>query len=199
MKIVIVSGTPGTGKTSVSMKISKKIGSKVISLNELVVQKKFTLKYDNKRNTYVIDLKRLNKYILEKLHELKQENEDVLIIEGHFADIIHDKYIDYAIVLRCDPNELYHRLKKRGYTTEKIKENVQSEILGSCINFFNQKQLKNMLIEIDTTDKSIETVANIIINIFTERESLDKYKVGKVDWLEKIFREDSINKYFNNF
>jgi adenylate kinase len=197
MKIIILSGTPGCGKTSVSKKISEKINAKIISLNELTVSENLTLKYDKKRETYVVDFNKLVPYV-EKLIELyKKENTEFLLIEGHFSDVIPDKYIDYVIILRCNPDELYKRLEKRGYKKEKIRENVQAEILGNCPNFFIHKQIKSPMYEIDTTDLSEESLAKIIIDLIIKEVKTENYILGKIDWLEILAQNDRIHEFFD--
>ncbi len=57
MKIIIISGTPGCGKTSVSKVLSKLIDAKIISLNELAVSDDFSFEYDKERKTYIVDFK----------------------------------------------------------------------------------------------------------------------------------------------
>lgn len=197
MKIVVISGTPGCGKTSVSKKISEKIGANVISLNELAIAEDLTLKFDKKRNTHVIDVDRLVPHVINLIEEFKKNNLEFLIIESHFSDIIPEKYIDYAIVLRCDPDLLYQRLEARGYKKEKIIENVQAEILGECTNFFVEMQTKVPLFEIDSSNLSVDDVANIIINIIVKNKDKEKFQAGKIDWLEKLAQDDSLaKKYF---
>ena len=88
MKIIIISGTPGCGKTSVSKMISENLNTKIISLNELVVSKKLTLKYDKKRETYVVDNNKLIPYVENLIELYKKEYIEYLLIEGHFSDVI---------------------------------------------------------------------------------------------------------------
>ena len=57
MKIIIISGTPGCGKTSVANELSKLNNAKIISLNELAISKDFSFEYDNERKTYIVDFK----------------------------------------------------------------------------------------------------------------------------------------------
>ena len=67
MKIIAISGTPGSGKTSVSKKLSEIANAKFISLNELAVSEQLTLKYDKKRNTHVVDFKKLIPHIINQI------------------------------------------------------------------------------------------------------------------------------------
>jgi len=196
MKVVIISGTPGTGKTSVSKNLLKYLKTKVITLNELVISENLIIDYDNNRETSIIDDEKLVPFVRDLIEKIKRENFDFLIIEGHFSDMVPDKFIDYAIILRCDPDELYNRLKNRGYKDKKIIENIQSEILGNCVSYFENKDIKSTLLEIDTTNLDIETVTKIIVGIIVEEKNINNYHVGKVDWLEKLFQQNRINDFF---
>ena len=198
MQILVVSGTPGTGKTTVSNIVSNYIEAKVISLNELAISENLIEKYDTKRETSVIDSKKTVDYLISLIEEYKKkENPKFLIIESHFSDIVPEQFINFVIILRCDPDELYKRLEKRGYKKDKIRENVQSEILGSCVNYFLNKPFKIPILEIDTTNKSIESISETILDIITNNIDLNEFLVGKIDWLEKLFQEDRLQKFFD--
>ncbi len=121
----------------------------------------------------------------------------MLVIESHFSDIVPNKYIDCAFVLRCEPHILYERLKNRGYKEEKIRENVQAEILASCTSYFIQKKFKGPLLEIDTSHENSDHIAKVIIDIIEYNKDVEKYKFGKIDWLEKLFQEDNISDFFD--
>lgn len=197
MKNIIISGTPGCGKTSVARKISSLIDAEIISLNELAISDKFSFEFDKERDTYIVDFEIFLPFVLDKIKEIKNQNYKYLIIDSHFSDIISNDYIDFAFILRCNPDELIKRLKERNYDIKKIMENVQAEILGNCVNYFLQKKINSTLFEIDTTKLSIESVAKIIIGIIVEKKNVDNYYVGKVDWLEKLFQEDRLQEFFD--
>ncbi|MFX0000717.1 MAG: adenylate kinase family protein [Candidatus Hodarchaeota archaeon] len=197
MKIIIISGTPGSGKTSVAKEISNLINAKIISLNELAISGDFSFEYDQERKTYIVDFELFLPYIINKIADIKRENPPYLIIESHFSDIIPKKFIDYVFILRCDPDELFRRLEKKKYDIKKITENVQAEILGNCVNYFIQKKIKAPIFEIDTTSINIETVARIIVEIVVESKNGKNYKIGKVDWLQKLFEEDRLKDFFD--
>jgi len=197
MKIIIISGTPGCGKSSVANELSKLVNAKVISLNELAISNDFSFEYDNERKTYIVDFKIFLPYIKKKIKKIKKENPQFLIIESHFSDIIPNKYIDHAFILRCDPDELVNRLKRKNYNLKKITENVQTEILGNCVNYFIQKKTKKPLFEIDTTNLSIKSVAKAIEDILDGKEDGKNYYIGKIDWLEKVYQEDRLKDFFD--
>jgi len=197
MKIIIISGTPGCGKTSVANKLSKFIDTKTISLNELAVSGDFSFDYDNERKTYIVDFQIFLPYVIKIIKKIKVNNPQFLIIESHFSDIIPNKFIDYVFILRCDPDELAKRLKKKNYDLNKITENVQSEILGNCVNYLVQKKIKSPIYEIDTTNLNIESVAKTINDIIFAKIDVGNYYLGKIDWLEKLFQEDRLVGFFD--
>ncbi|MFW9828869.1 MAG: adenylate kinase family protein [Candidatus Thorarchaeota archaeon] len=197
MKSIIISGTPGCGKTSVAKVLSDTLKAQLLSLNELAISDKFSFEYDIKRKTYIVDIDIFLPYILEKVHKIRQNDPPFLIMESHFSDIIPDDLIDYVFILRCDPDELIKRLEKKDYNFQKINENVQAEILGNCISYFIQKELKNPLFEIDTSNLSIKRVARIIADIVLKISDGKNFYAGKVDWLEKLFQENRLEEFFD--
>ncbi len=197
MKNIIISGTPGCGKTSVAKEISNLVEAKIISLNELAISEEFSFEYDEERKTYIVDFKVFLPSVLKKIRAIEQNNPPFLIIESHFSDIIPENFIDFAFILRCDPDELFKRLEKKNYNSKKILENIQAEILGNCINYFIQKHIKIPLYEIDTTNLSIKSVAKIIIDIAVENQDGNNYYIGKIDWLEKLFQENRLEEFFD--
>ena len=197
MKILIVSGTPGTGKTTVSQNLLNNLNAKVISLNELAISEKLIINYDIERETSVINEKKLVRYVIKLIEHYNKLDLEFLIIESHFSDIVPGQYIDYVIILRCDPDELSIRLKKRGYKNEKIRENVQSEILGNSANYFLNKQLNKPILEIDTTNNSVDVITKTITKILTGKVDVNEYIIGKIDWLEKLSQEDRLEQFFD--
>ena len=64
MKVIIVSGTPGTGKSTTAKKIAKEKNYEYIDVTKLIKENKLSSGYDKKRKTNIIDVKKLNKFLV---------------------------------------------------------------------------------------------------------------------------------------
>ncbi len=145
MKVVIVTGSVGTGKTTLAKKLAKKLNHKYIDVNKVIQKNKLSEGYDRKRKCRIIDTKKLNKDLIKIIKDSKNS----LIIDSHLSHYLPKKYVDLCIVTKCDLKELSKRLKKRKYNKEKIKENLECEIMDICLN--EAKDLKHNIIVINTT------------------------------------------------
>ncbi len=163
--LIALTGTPGTGKTTVA-KLLKKMGYRVVHLNIVVKKEKLYKGFDEKRKSYIVDLKKVGKYIK------KLKNESVVILDSHISHLLD---VDYVIVLRCDPSVLEKRLKKRRWKKEKIRENVEAELV-EVIPFEVEERFGDRFVEIDTTRKKPETVAKEIKKILKGLEKDGKNK-----------------------
>ena len=179
---VALSGTPGTGKSSVSALLQKE-GYTIVSLNELAIEKKFISGIDKERNSKIIDIDRLNYYINKRY-----KTKDIVFIEGHSAHLL--KIVDKIILLRCHPKKLKKRLEEKGWNQEKIKENVEAETIDVILCEAVETYPEENIFEIDTTDKKIEDVALAIIEIAKRNfKPTKKYNIGKIDWSEEILKD----------
>jgi len=196
MEIIIITGTPGCGKTTITQEISQLEKSEYISLNELIVSKRFYEKYDKKRDTYIADFDKMIPYIIKVIEQAKKKKLKYFFIEGHFADIIPKKFIDLVIILRCHPDVLRKRLEKRDYKESKIRENLQAEILGNSTNYILEKDLKCPIYEINTSNKSIDLIIKIISDIINNEEPNLK-SIGNIDWLCELYKKNRLNEFFD--
>lgn len=197
-KVCIITGTPGTGKTHLTKIISDLLNAHPIFLSELITNENHQLGFDEKRETWVVNIKSLTPRLKEIIKNLKKKEDiDLIIIEGHFSDIVPSKFIDYIIVLRCHPDELSKRLRERGYKKSKIKENVQAEILGDCISHLLEKKLKGPIIEIETSEGDFDNIAESLVSIMRNDEGFERYALGNVDWLEELFKNDRLKEFFD--
>jgi len=189
-KVIIISGTPGTGKTTVASILAKKIKGMHIDLSEFVLKEKLYKEVDEKRETVVTDLDKL----LPKLREIIMSVSSPIIIEGHYAEIVPSKFVNVVVILRTHPKELEKRLKKKNFKESKIRENVQAEILGVCSYNALNAYKKEEIYEIDTTSKTPDETVNIILKILEGKG--ENYKIGKIDWLAVLEKEGTLSYFF---
>ncbi|AKA73762.1 NMP kinase [Saccharolobus solfataricus] len=164
--IIIVTGTPGVGKTIVSKKLSEKLNLNYLSLSQFVIENKLYTEYDEFRQSYIIDEDRVK----EELEKIIIPNSR-LVIETIYPSLV--PIADIVVVLRRNPLSLYNELKSRGWSEVKIAENVEAEILG-VISQEAKDTFKDKVCEIDTTEMNVEQILNKILN---------KQCDNSVDWL----------------
>src|SRR3989338_6316314 len=138
MKVIIVTGSVGTGKTTLSKKLAKKLNFRYLDVNETIKEYNIAEGYDKKRKTKIVDVKKLN-------NEIK----DGVIIDSHLSHYLPKKYVDLCIVTKCDLKILKKRLKRKKYSESKIRENLDAEIFDICLS--EAKESRHKVIVIDTT------------------------------------------------
>ncbi|MDM7911991.1 MAG: AAA family ATPase, partial [Methanotrichaceae archaeon] len=105
---IALTGTPGTGKTTVASLLPYR----VMDINALV-KEGLNLGIDPDRGCLEADVDAL----AQRLKEMDKDAKEITILEGHFSHL----FADWAIVLRLSPKVLRERLEVRGYSKEKIK------------------------------------------------------------------------------
>lgn len=108
---VAVTGVPGTGKTTLCEALRSK-GFKTLDLN------KFAMDQGCLENEEV-----LIECVMEKI------DFEGYILDGHYSHLLG---CYCAIVTECDENVLVNRLRLRGYSKEKIEENIDC-LKSDCI------------------------------------------------------------------
>ena len=146
MPVIIVTGTPGTGKTTVAKHVGKVLKLKYVDVNMLIKEKDLATGYDKKRNCSIINEKKLKRELIA-LAKLK-----TCIIDSHMSHLLPAKYADLCIVTRCDLKVLKRRLQKRGYSPKKVRENLDAEIFDNCL--VEARESNHKILIVDTTKKS---------------------------------------------
>ena len=127
-KVIVVTGTPGTGKTTLAKKCAKECGFTYSDVNNLIKTHHLYSSYERKRKSYVVDLKKLNSFLIFHIKKSKKQ----LVLDSHLAHHLPQKYVAVCLVTHCSLQTLTKRLKKRGYTAAKVEENCQAEIFDIC-------------------------------------------------------------------
>lgn len=160
MRVVAITGTPATGKTTISKKLAKRLDYHYLDVNKLISEHKLFESYDRKRKTKIVDIKKLNKNIIKLLKQLKKQGKTRgIIIDSHLSHYLPKKYVDFCIVTKCSIKELNKRLNGKKFHKSKIQENLQAEIFDICYN--ESIEMGHNAIMVDTTKGfNISALAN---------------------------------------
>lgn len=174
--IILITGTPGVGKTTVSSILVEKTGAHLIDVNELVNEKHLYTGIDEERGYKIVDLDAL-------FHEMdkligKVNPEEYVVVEGHLSHLFESS--DLVIVLRANPDVLRVRMKAKGWKTAKIRENIEAEAIDIC-SYEAFEIHGDKVNEIDTSEILPEQVADLIIDVIKGDK---RFPVGNVDFLE---------------
>lgn len=171
---VALTGTPGTGKSSLA-KMIKENGMIVESLEDIAIRLSCIddIEEDGARP---IDIKKLRSLLEVEWLERPQLN---TIIDGHLSHLFQ---VDCIVILRCHPKVLENRYQKRGYTPEKISENVEWEILGGP---WNEIDIEKTCIEFDSSELTTKQIFDGFMSWITDGfKPMDTSKV--IDWITRM-------------
>jgi len=167
---IIITGTPGTGKSVIATALARELGLEFISIKKIVLEKKL------RERGGAVDLKKLAR-ALAFLRRKKN-----YVAEGHLACEIRLP-ADAVVVLRTKPEILRARLQKRGYGKRKMNENLVAEIL----DYFSQRVEKVYgctPLELDTSSRSVaESVGLLARAIRLKKKKLDRVEYPLVEYL----------------
>jgi len=189
MPIILVGGSPGTGKTRVAKILGSKMSVEVIALGQLADDSGCISREDKIRKTGVIN----EDCLVDALVELTSDKSKSFIIEGHYIDLVPSSAVQWVFILRTHPDTLKQRLSERDYSTEKVNENVEAEVFGVCqmdaLDSFGEAKVH----EVDTSELSApETVEKI--------EALMKEKPDptRIDWMTLLEEEGRLDEFVSD-
>ena len=166
---VAVTGTPGTGKTTAVEHVDTEL--KVVHLNDVIRERELATGTDPDRGSLVADVDALGEWLAGR---------DDLLVESHLA---HHFPADRVVVLRCHPETLERRLRERGESAEKARENAEAEALDVVLSEAVDAHGLESVYEVDTTDRTPEEVAAEIAAVVAgDREP----SAGTVDFIEYL-------------
>jgi len=167
---IVVTGTPGTGKTTATERLADDIDKSVHHLNDEIKEHDLWSERDVDRDSLVTDLEAVTSHLGEWQG----------VLESHLA---HHYEADRVVVLRCDPAELEARLKARGDPEPKARENAESEALDVVLSEAVDRHGTESVYEIDTTNHDPQGVADEIAAVINGERAPS---AGEVDFTEYL-------------
>ncbi|EHY66563.1 hypothetical protein NERG_00203 [Nematocida ausubeli] len=126
---ILVTGTPGVGKTTLTQYMKTRLNYKLIELSDVIEKKKLFTNKCKIYDTLEYDIEDVEKYLEKKI---KDRNN--YIIDTHDPEAVSFIKFDIIVVLSADLSVLYDRYEKRGYNKVKTEENLQVEIMEVIYN-----------------------------------------------------------------
>ncbi|XP_050725325.1 adenylate kinase isoenzyme 6-like [Eriocheir sinensis] len=121
---ILITGTPGVGKSTLAQQLGERTGLEWISVGDLAKDNNFFDGYDDERDCPILDEDK----VLDELEDMIEEGGKIL--DYHGSDFFPERFFDIVFVLRTDNTILYDRLAARGYTGKKLEDNVECEIMA---------------------------------------------------------------------
>jgi adenylate kinase len=188
-RVILITGTPAVGKTTLAKKLAEELKAQYMNLTELSEKEHLELREDKERDTMVVDEVKMRR----KLKEIIATAQSDVVIDGHYAAAVTLKtLVTKVFVLRRNPIELRGFMQKRGYSQSKQDENLAAEILDVCLVEALQKQEKEKVCEVDLTGKTVEDELAEVLAVLEDKK---KCHVGGVDWLGLLEREGKLDEY----
>lgn len=164
---ILVTGTPGTGKTTTSEMIAEVTGLEHVNVGEIVKQKQLHEGYLEEFDTHVLDEDKL----LDELEEILKEGGKV--VDFHTCEIFPERWFDLVLVLRADTSSLYDRMVKREYNKRKIDENMECEIMQVVLETAHESYAPEIVVELQSN-----TIDDMESNADRVKQWLDAWKVN---------------------
>ena len=189
-RIILITGTPGVGKTAVSRLLASELKARHVDLGGLVKRENLISGVDKARGTLIADIRRVSK----RMKKIIEDSEQDVIVDGHYAvDVVPKQEVYLVFVLRRSPDELKRLMEDRGFGEEKLWENLAAEILDVCLCDAVDACGLDKVCEIDVSGKELKEVVSEVISVL---EGKSKCRVGIVDWLGKLDKEGRLHDFF---
>ncbi|KAF5505222.1 Adenylate kinase isoenzyme 6-like protein HBR1 [Colletotrichum siamense] len=151
---IIITGTPGVGKTTHCEELARRSGLTHLSVNQVVKDRECHEGWDDEFQSWIVDEDKLLDAI-----EAEVANGGY-IIDWHACDLFPKSWIDLVVVLRVDSTTLYDRLTARKYPEAKLQENLDSEIMEVLLQEARDAFDEEIVVEL-TSNTSDEMETNV--------------------------------------
>ncbi|KAL7413357.1 AAA domain-containing protein [Mrakia frigida] len=175
---ILITGTPGTGKTTFSQMLVESLGEgfKNVNVGDVVKDEKAHNGWDEEWEAWNVDEDKLLDALdplFPALNAPSSSSKGGVILDYHTCDIFPERWIDLVVVLRCDHSVLWERLEARKYPLKKIQENNEAEIMETVLSEAQESYSPSIVLELPSTEHSDMEAA------------LDKVKEWVETWVEK--------------
>lgn len=160
-KAILITGTPGTGKTVIS-ELLKQNGFPIIEVGKIVKEEELYEYFDEVTESYVVNDDLLNKRLIDLIEN--NTSNYPLILDGHVVEL-PPNFVLHCIVLRCSIQHLRQRLSERSYGEAKIDENVEAEIMEIILTDMLELYGPERVSVVQSDSSEEETFAQVLVEV----------------------------------
>ncbi|XP_050213682.1 adenylate kinase isoenzyme 6 homolog [Mercurialis annua] len=156
---ILITGTPGTGKTTTSSALAEATQFLHINIGDLVKEKNLHDGWDDQLDCHVIN----EDLVCDELEDIMEEGGN--IVDYHGCDFFPERWFDYVVVLQTDNPILYDRLSKRGYSENKITNNIECEIFQILLEEAKESYKEDIVValrsdSVEDISRNVATLTN---------------------------------------
>lgn len=151
---ILVTGTPGVGKSHLCQRLAEQLGFKWQSVSAIVQEQGCVEEYDEEFECPVLDEDKL----LDYLEPIMQQGGN--IVEYHSSEFFPERWFQAVYVVRCATSLLYERLQARGYNERKIRSNMECEIFQIPLDEAKDSYRNELIFELQS-DQDSDLEANV--------------------------------------
>ncbi|CAJ2653837.1 adenylate kinase isoenzyme 6 homolog [Trifolium pratense] len=160
---ILVTGTPGTGKTTMSTALAEATQLNHIKIGDLVREKNLHDGWDDELHCYILN----EDLVCDELEDVMEEGGN--IVDHHGCDFFPERWFDCVVVLQTDTSILHDRLSKRGYLDSKLSNNVECEIFQVLLEEAKESYAEDKVVSlksdtIEDIDRNIATLTDWVRN-----------------------------------
>ncbi len=145
MKTIIVTGTPGTGKTTIAKKLAKKLNYYYIDANKIISKYKLSEGYDRKRRTKIVDVKKLNKFLINYIKQLKKQNFDFFKNKKYMESALSSNVKNQRFLSMIENRFAIYRQARSTRTL--TKSHIKKIINNKKLNKKNKQRFNGVIID----------------------------------------------------
>lgn len=154
---ILITGTPGTGKTTTASALAEATQFRHINIGDLVKEKNLHDGWDDQFDCYIIN----EDLVCDELEDIMEEGGN--IVDYHGCDFFPERWFDQVVVLQTDNSVLYDRLSKRGYSETKISNNMECEIFQVLLEEAKESYPEGIVVALRSD--SIDDITNNIATL----------------------------------
>ncbi|ORX72149.1 P-loop containing nucleoside triphosphate hydrolase protein [Linderina pennispora] len=154
---VLITGTPGTGKTTTAEMVAMATGLKKITVGDLVKERTLHDGYNEEFDTYWLNEDK----VVDEMEDMLADGG--VCVDYHTCDFFPKRWFDLVVVLRATTDKVFDRLTERGYKQNKISENIESEIMQVVLDEARESYDEEIIMELpsNTVDEMEDNVEKI--------------------------------------